>query len=373
MAADVVDTLRGLGASIADGSAAEALAREVERMRLRAANGLRHLSGEMFTPVGVTPRTHVWSHDIVELYRYDATAKFDAGPVLIVHSLITRAHVFDLQPGSSLVEDLTRAGFTVYLLDWGVPGPAQAKNSLETYCDQLIPGAVDAVLADSERDSTAILGYCLGAVMAAISIAGNSDVRVHSLAMLAPPVDFSHLGVVANLLNQDRIDPETLIDETGNVPASLLVASFRMSQPTTDAAIAANYWQALPDKRMLGAHLGILSWSGTHIPFPGAVFRQVVSLFLHERRLESGVVPLEGGDIHLADLDCRVLCVTGARDFLVPPASSAALEAAMRPVALDRVEVNAGHAGLFVGRTARKGAVPQIIDWLLKGPEGVRA
>ena len=345
-------------------AALESIGREVERMRLRAANGLRHLSGETFIPTSATPRELVWSHDIVELYKYTAPEPTGREPILIVHSLVTRAHVFDLFPGSSLVEDLTRAGRDVYLLDWGVPGPAQAANSLETYADQLIPWAIEAALADSGHDEIDVLGYCLGAVLAALSAAGNLDVPIRRLAMLAPPVDFSHLGVIANLLGTGRIDPETLIDETGNVPSSLLVASFRMSQPTTDVTIAANYWQVLPDKNLLGAHLGILSWSGTHIPFPGAAFRQIVRLFLHERRLERGVVPLDGGDVHLEDLRCRVLCVTGSRDFLVPPASSAPLEAALGSAPVDRVSVDAGHAGLFVGRTARKGAVPQIIGWL---------
>lgn len=345
-------------------AALDTIGREIDRARLRAANGLRHLGGDAFIPTAATPRELLWSHDIVELYKYTSPSGRGREPVMIVHSLVTRSHVFDLFPGSSLVEDLLASGRDVYLLDWGVPGPAQSANSLETYADQLIPAAFEAVLADSHHDRVDVLGYCLGAVLAALCGAGNTDVPLRRLVMLAPPIDFSHLGVVANLLDTGRIDPETLIDETGNVPASLLVASFRLSQPTTDVAIAANYWQALPDRTRLGAHLGILGWSGHHIPFPGAAFRQVVSLFLRQGCLESGVVPLDGGDVHLEDLRCRVLCVTGSRDFLVPPASSAPLEQALGSVHVDRVSVDAGHAGLFVGRSARTGAVPRIIGWL---------
>lgn len=344
--------------------ALETVGREVERMRLRAANGLRQLGGETFIPTGVTPRELIWTYDTVELYRYSSATPGAHTPIVIVHSLVTRTDVFDLFPGSSLVEDLTRAGRDVYLIDWGVPGPAQSANSLETYSDQLIPWAIDTVLADSGHEEVDVLAYCLGAVMAALCAAGNVDVPVRRMTMLAPPVDFTHLGVIGNLLGEGRIDPETLIDETGNVPASLLVTSFRMSQPTTDVTIAANYWQALPDRNQLGAHLSILGWSGTHIPFPGTAFRQVVELFLRERHFQNGVVPLSGGDVHLEDLRCRVLCVTGTRDFLVPPESSAGLERALGSTHVDRVSVDAGHAGLFVGRTARKGAVPQIISWL---------
>jgi len=364
---------------VSESAAFETLGRELARMKVRARNGLRHLSGQEFTPVAATPRTLVWSCDTASLHRYESTLGQTAGALLIVHSLVTRSHVFDLQPGSSLIEDLCAAGYSVYLLDWGVPGPPQAANSLETYCDQLLPTAVHAVLADSGRDHVDVLGYCLGAVFSALSAAGNTDVPVRSLVMLAPPIDFSHLGVISNLLGSGRIDPDNLVDETGNVPSSLLVASFRMAQPTTDITIAANYWQALADERRLGAHLSILGWSGTHIPFPGAAFCQVVDLFIRRGVLLTGVVPLAGGDIHLEDLGCRVLCVTGTRDFLVPPESSAALEDALgrsserrgpyADLGIDRLAVDAGHAGLFVGRTARRQSVPHIVEWLRAAAE----
>lgn len=345
-------------------SALSMLRREIDGMKWRTLNGLRHLGGESFSPVAATPRDLVWSHDIVKLFRYDAASDDPRDPVLIVHSLVTRAHVFDLQPGSSLVEDFVRSGRTVYLLDWGVPGPTQSHNTIETYCDELIPSAVDAALADSRRDSIDVLGYCLGAVLAAISAAGNVDVPVRNLVMLAPPIDFTVLGVAGNLLQSGRIEPDDLIDETGNVPGSLLVTSFRLAQPTLDVTTTANYWQALPDKRALGSHLAILGWSANHIPFPGTAFRQVVQWFVRERTLESGVIPLAGGDVHLENLKARVLCVTGERDRLVPPTSSEGLERALKGVHVDRLSVNSGHAGLFVGRTARTGAVPQILKWL---------
>ena len=345
-------------------SALRTMRREIDRMRLRAMNGLRHLGGETFTPVAATPRTVVWEHDIVQLYRYDAVGAVRRAPVLIVHSLVTRAHVFDLQPGSSLVEDLVNAGHDVYLLDWGVPGPAQSHNTIETYSDRLIPAAIDAVLDESGRDDVDIIGYCLGAILAALAAAGNTDLPVRSLVMLAPPIDFGPLGLAGNLLQDGRLDPSELIDETGNVPASLLITSFRLAQPTLDLTTTASYWQALPDQRALGSHMAILGWSASHIPFPGAAFRQVVELFVRDKCLEKGVVPLDGGDVHLQDVSARVLCVTGQRDTLVPPESSEGLERALGHVRVDRVSVNAGHAGLFVGRTARTGAVPKILNWL---------
>ena len=57
-----------------------------------------------------------------------------------------------------------------------------------------------------------------------------------------------------------------------------------------------------------------------------------------------------------------VLSVTGARDKLVPAASSAPL--ALPNADLERLELNAGHAGLIVGRKAHKEMIPAMLEWL---------
>ena len=67
-------------------------------------------------------------------------------------SLVTRPYVFDLRPRNSLVEDLLAARYE-FLLDWGIPTPADSPNTLSTYCDEYIPRAVDAAVkvSDAER------------------------------------------------------------------------------------------------------------------------------------------------------------------------------------------------------------------------------
>jgi len=50
------------------------------------------------------------------------------------------------------------------------------------------------------------------------------------------------------------------------------------------------------------------------------------------------------------------------RDKLVPAASSAPL--ALLNADLERLELNAGHAGLIVGRKAHKEMVPAMLEWL---------
>src|SRR5207244_11051560 len=124
-------------------------------------------------PVAVTPRRQGWRRDGVVLYRYGSGSRAKATPILLVMSLVTKPYVFDLRPGSSLVADLLAAGQDVYLLDWGTPGPADAYNGLETYCDEYLPKAIDAALRTSRASGITLLGYCVGALLCLVTLAAN--------------------------------------------------------------------------------------------------------------------------------------------------------------------------------------------------------
>ena len=69
--------------------------------------------------LGVTGREIVWTHRGTTLYRYRSDHRVHAVPILLVFALINRPEIFDLRPGSSLVEYLLQEGFDVFLVDWG--------------------------------------------------------------------------------------------------------------------------------------------------------------------------------------------------------------------------------------------------------------
>ena len=54
--------------------------------------------------VGTTPKEVVWTHRETTLYRYRSSKRRYRVPVLLVFALINRPDIFDLRPGSSLVE-----------------------------------------------------------------------------------------------------------------------------------------------------------------------------------------------------------------------------------------------------------------------------
>ncbi len=57
---------------------------------------------------------------------------------------ISRPYIFDLLPGGSFVEHMTREGFDFYLLDWGVFGPEDNTLSLEDCVPKILPRSATA-------------------------------------------------------------------------------------------------------------------------------------------------------------------------------------------------------------------------------------
>jgi polyhydroxyalkanoate synthase len=342
----------------------ERVRRDAQRAALRARNGLRHLSGVGHVGVGLSPREEVWSRDKVRLYRYSSHGRSLHPPVLLVMSLVTKPYVFDLRPGSSLVERMVARGFDVYLVDWGIPDVVESANTLETYCDEYIPRAARAAMAVAGADEITVFGYCLGGVLSLLSVAGHPELPVRNLAVQATPVDFSDLSPAVTLMRQGRLQPEEFVDETGNVPASTVFDSMQLVKPTGPLTGYADLWQHLHEDEFVKAYQALMGWARDHIPLPGATYRQLVELFIKGNMLVTGRVPLGERTIDLADIRGPVLNIVGAQDHIVPPESTAPLPGLLANAEVTDLVLPAGHVGLIVGRQAFKTYIPAILDWL---------
>jgi polyhydroxyalkanoate synthase len=338
--------------------------RDAERSVLRVRNGLKHIAGVGPPESSRTPKETVWQSEKVQLWRYHSDHRTIATPLLLVHSLVSRSYVFDLTPGNSFVESMRDRGFDVYLVDWGVPDELEAGNTLETYTDGYLPEIIDEVAALSGQPDVNVFGYCFGGVLSLLSLAGNPDLPVRSLAVQAVPVDYRHMGPMAAMMQEGRVEPAQLIDATGNVPADVMLNSFRVLKPTSDVTNYVNLWQNLWNDDFVAAHQTMTQWSRDHIPFPGAAFVQTGELFARENRMTSGRIPLHGRTVDLADITVPFLAIIGEKDHIVPPEATGNLTALVGSEDVEELRLPAGHVGLIVGRTAQRAYIPKMADWI---------
>ena len=338
---------------------------------LRVRNGLKHLAGVGRPELTQTPKETVWSSEKVELWRYTSDRRTIRTPLLFVHSLVSRSYVFDLVPGNSVVETMVDRGFDVFLVDWGVPDELEAGNTLETYTDDYLPTDHRARSPTiSGSPDVNVFGYCFGGVLSLLSVAGNPDLPVRSLAVMATPVDFTHMGPMASMMQEGRVDPADLLDATGNVPADVMRNSFRVLQPLGDVTGYVNLWQNLWNDDFVAAHQVMTQWSRRPHPVPRRGVRADrravrpaeppgdrprAARRPHDRpRRHHGAVPQH----HRA-----------RRTTSCPPEAIEVLTTLVGSDDVEELRLPAGHVGLVVGRTAQRRNLPAMADWLERHAE----
>jgi polyhydroxyalkanoate synthase len=323
-------------------------------------NALRLAGGLDRPQAGCSPYTVVWSKDKVTLRHY--TGGPEGRPVLLVPSLINRSHIWDMRPGDSFVEGLQAHGYDVFLVDWGVPDARDARNSMTTYVDDYLPAAVAAV-RESAGESPVVLGHCFGGVISVLWAASTPE-PPPALICLGVPTNWLEMGPLAQMTRQGRLDPEDLLDDSGNVPPTTLLRSFQMLRPLGDLAGYVTLWTRLHDRRAAQAIWALTDWAHDHVPFPGAAFVDMIRRLSRENGLATGSVRLGGRDRKLCDITIPFLNIYGAYDHVTPPPSVTPLGDLVGSDDSETRPLKAGHIGLLVGSSARKQTLPLISTWL---------
>jgi polyhydroxyalkanoate synthase subunit PhaC len=342
----------------------ERVERDVRRGLLRGRNGLRYAAGTSRPKVGQTPKDVVWRRHKAELWRYRNDDVRHTPPVVVVHSLVSRSYVLDLHPGNSAIAFLLRQGLDVFLLDWGVADEADSGNTLETYVDEYLPAAVAAACETAGSEEVTMLGYCFGGVLSLLGLARHPELPVRNLVLMATPVDFAGMSGVTALAREGRLEPDDVLDDTGNVPPEAVEGAFRLLKPTAEAAQYANLWQNLWNDAYVEGYQAMAQWTRDHVPFAGAAFRQTVEHLVRGNELVAGDLVLSGRRVDLGAITCPVLNVMAEKDHIVPLPAAEPLIRLLGSDEAHELRLSAGHVGLVAGRSAAKVTLPGIADWI---------
>jgi polyhydroxyalkanoate synthase len=350
--------------SLAPSDVMHRVERDVQRAVQRGRNGLRYAAGTSRPKVGQTPKDVVWRRHKAELWRYRNDDVRFRPPVVIVHSLVSRSYVLDLYPGNSAIAFLLGSGLDVFLLDWGVADEADAANTLETYADQAIPAAVAAACDAAGTDEVTLLGYCFGGVLSLLSCARHPELPVRNLVLMATPVDFTGMQAITGLVRDGRLDPEEIVEPTGNVPPEVVENAFRLLKPTAEVSQYATLWENLWNDEYMEGYQAMGQWTRDHVPFPGAAFRQTVEQLVRRNALVDGSLELGGERVDLGAIQCPVLNVVAERDHIVPLAAAEPVPRLVGSAEAEELRLAAGHVGLVAGRAAAKVTLPGIAGWI---------
>src|SRR5436305_1511958 len=146
-----------------------------------------------------TPAAIITEQPQCTVYRYlvpDESA-CRALPVLLVPPLAAPTLCFDLRRGCSLAEHLIALGHPTYLVEYGEIGYADRDLGLEHWVEEVLPTAIRRVSEDSGGAPVQVVGWCLGGIMSLLAAAGDPELPVNSIAMVASPFDFARARLLA--------------------------------------------------------------------------------------------------------------------------------------------------------------------------------
>jgi polyhydroxyalkanoate synthase len=323
--------------------------------------------------IGTTPREVVWTHGKVTLYRYRSSERIHAIPILLVFALINRPEIYDLRPGSSLVEYLLGEGFDVFLVDWGVPGEEDADMGYDEYvCDEL-SGAIRETLRAAGADELTLIGWCMGATMCAMYCGldrGGESSPVRNLVLLTTPID-GRCSTYATWIGDPSFEPERIAEAWGLIPGNAIDFANKLLKPVTNfwTAYRRLAWNVADGEVRRDSYQAMAKWVSDNPPFPGRAWSQWIRWLYQSDALIAGRVRLRGRRVDLRQIDQNLLVVTAAADHIAPRDGTVPIFDLVASEDVTHFDRPSGHIGLIAGSGARKQLWPELSAWLAERSE----
>lgn len=344
-----------------------AIRREAERSALRARNGIKLVTGRFPEPKRwITPHDVVWRHGRFSLMHYRSDHVRYRPPLLIVYSLANKSYVLDLAPGNSFVGRLVDAGLDVYLLDWGVPDERDASNTLNTYASEGIGDAIRVVQRESGQGEVNLFGYCFGGVLALLGLAANPTWPVRCLTVATVPLDWDKMDpAMTAAVRRGSFRVEDVLDDTGNVPASVVQQMFNNQQPLSVVTEYADLVESLWSDQYIQQYKVVAGWGHDQVPLAGAAARETMDLVVKNTLGTEGTFELGGRKVSLADIKVPFRSLIATGDTIVPNGASYPVCGFVGSADCEEIRVPGGHIGLFVGRGAHKRSIPKVLEFIV--------
>jgi polyhydroxyalkanoate synthase len=324
---------------------------------------IERASGVREPPISPTPHTVVYTRGSMRLLRYAAPHRRWRTPILFSYSLINRWYILDFLPGRSLIEYLTREGFDVYVIDWGIPGPEQQHLTWGDLLGDLVRQALRWTLRSSGSDELTLYGYCMGGTVALAYTSLYPD-GIRNFVAQATPVDFSHGGIYSLWTQPQNFDVDSLVDAYGNVPSRVLESGFIAAAPVQRLTRWLDVCRHIDDPEYVTTFLAMERWGADPVPFPGEVYRQYIKDCYQQNLFCQGRMEVGGERVELSRIRASLLNIIAEQDTIALPPMSEPLPKLVASPDAQTVRFPVGHIGLSASSKSPTKVWPAIASWI---------
>ena len=273
--------------------------------------------------LAVSPGKVVAQNDLVQVIQYaPQTGKVHAKPLLVIPPCINKFYILDLRPENSLVGDLTRAGFTVFLVSWVNAAP---EHRQKTWDDYLRLGVMDPLEVARDICGEAgvnAMGFCVGGTLLACAqaiLAAEGKRGADTLTLLTTLLDFSDAGEIGLFIDEDVVrEHESRYSDGGLLDGRDLARGFAALRPNDLVwpYVIGNYYKGEKPPAF-----DLLFWNADSTNLPGPMFAENLrQTYLENRLTRSGknAATMCGTPTDMKKLTLPVYVVASERDHIVP-------------------------------------------------------
>lgn len=352
--------------------------------------GDRFLRAQSLTRADQTPYEVLHDDGLVKLRHYlplsDAEIDIDGTltpvsrqhhrvPVVIVPPLAVKMSIYDLLPERSLVRFLLAHGFSVYLIDWGVPSRQHTHYNLHTYIAGFMPTLMERIRQHAGTRELSLHGWSLGGVFTLCYSALTRDPDIRNLVIVGTPIDGHASGAVGRMYQQLAKQARWIRENTSfrvhnlnpnwlHTPGWANVIAFKMLSPV---GTLMGYWDLLTnlgDREYVVNHATNGAFLDNMVAYPGGIVQDMLIRVWIDNDLADGRMPVGDRTADFADIHASLLAFAGKNDTMVTADAVRPLLGLIGSPDGRFEEISGGHMGILAGSKAPREAWRLMADWL---------
>lgn len=265
-----------------------------------------------------SPRQAVWKKNKSVLWYYPAQEKKYDIPLFMVYSLLNKAYILDISEEKSVIGNLNKQGYDVYMYDWGSPGLEDKDLTLDNYVLDYLEMAVRVAIRHANVQEISLVGYCIGGTLAAM-LTSISDLPIKNLVLAAVPIDYSDFILPdkwVDAMQNGSLSLDRMIDAYELIPSEFLYLTFLALQGF-NIGPNVNLFTRGHDHEYVDKWRRMDKWTKDPVTFSGAAFKQMLNDLYKDNKLVKGEMIIGGKSVDLRNINCSLLVITSTRDELV--------------------------------------------------------
>lgn len=277
---------------------------------------------ELGKNVATTPGKVVFQTDMMQLLQYTpSTDKVLKKPLLIVPPWINKFYILDLREKNSYIKWCVDQGHTVFVISWVNPDERHADKTFESYVQEGIIAALDAIEQQTGEKSVNAAGYCLGGTLLATTLAylaGKRQAsRISAATFFTTMTDFTDPGELGVFIDEGQVSSlEKKMFERGYLEGSEMAGTFNM--------LRANdlIWSFVVNNYLLGKDpfpFDLLYWNSDSTRMPAKMHSFYLrKLYMENRLVEPGGITIDGVAIDLGKIKTPCYFISTIEDHIAP-------------------------------------------------------